>query len=535
MKIKFLFLFFLFFVACVYVNAQKNNPCDPGEEKPPCPQMGCHQPNCDCKQQGDSSKLPVIGAIDPNEIIGPAGYDSVMKWISVHATLPYRVLFENDPDSATSAAQKVIIYVPIHPNINPASLRLSDFGFGPFVFTVPDNSTIYTNRLDVRDSLGVYVDITAGLDISNRRAFWIFESIDPVTGLASTLAPGAGFLPINDTARGNGEGFVSFTLQPIPTVLTRDTIAEKASIIFDDNEAIETNVEKNTIDAVAPQSLLTMASVVGDTIHLFWNGQDDPPGCGVKDYDLYVSINNGPFILYKKNIAALHEIFLATPGNNYCFFTRARDNTGNLEPLKDSCELRVGGGTIPITWLYFNGRKDNEIVNLNWATGNEQNTDRFWVERSINGTNYTDIGSRKAAGNSSSTRTYQYPDVDGPKLPAPILYYRIRQVDLDGKFTYSNVVAIQNTKAANGPLVQVYPNPFTQQLNVKVHSAAAPATEDRLELYDNAGILVYNRSLANRPANGVVNINNLPFLTQGVYYLRVYVGGEKEVVKIVKQ
>lgn len=516
-----------------YLYSQKE--CDPGDDKPPCAKIGCYKPNCDCDEPGKKGRVQVFFAVDPNLIIGPAGYDTSLKWVSVNATLPYKILFENDRDFATGPARRVTVYLPIHPNINPASLRLGDFGFGPFNFAIPENTSIYTNRLDVRDSLGVFVDITAGLDIVARRAFWIFESIDPATGLASTLPPGVGFLPVNDSITRKGEGYVNFTIQPIPTALTRDTIAEKASIIFDDNDAIETNVEKNTIDAVAPQSLLTMASVVGDTIHLFWTGQDDPPGCGVKDYDLYVSINNGPFILYKKNIAALHEIFLATPGNNYCFFTRARDNTGNLERLKDSCELRVGGGTIPITWLYFNGRKENEIVNLNWATGNEQNTDRFWVQRSINGTNYTDIGSRKAAGNSSGTRTYQYPDADGPKLPAPVLYYRIRQVDLDGKFTYSNVVAIQNTKAANGPLVQVYPNPFTQQLNVKVQSTAAPATEDRLELYNNAGLLVYSRNLANRPANGVVNINNLPFLTQGVYYLRVYIGGEMEVVKIVKQ
>lgn len=504
-------------------------PCDQGDNsgRPGCPAGNC--------PPGSPFFIPFLGAVDPNEIIGPAGYDSLFKWVSVHATLPYKVLFENDPDSATAPARRVTIYVPIHPNVNPASLRLGDFGFGSFNFTVPDNTTIYTRRLDVKDSLGVLVDITAGLDLVNRRAFWIFESIDPASGLASTLPATIGFLPVNDSITRKGEGYVNFTVQPIPEAQTLDTIAKQASIIFDDNDAILTNIEKNTIDAVAPQSQLTMASVVGDTIHLFWNGQDDPPGCGVKDYDLYVSINSGPFILYKKNIAATQDTFLATPGNNYCFFTRARDNTGNLEKLKDSCEIRVGGGTIPITWLYFNGRKDNEIVNLNWATGNEQNTDRFWVQRSINGTNYTDIGSRKAAGNSSGTRTYQYPDADGPKLPAPILYYRIRQVDLDGKFTYSNVVAIQNIKAANGPLVQVYPNPFTQQLNVKVQSAAAPATEDRLELYNNAGILVYNRSLANRPANGVVNINNLPFLTQGVYFLRVYIGGEKEIVKIVKQ
>jgi hypothetical protein len=527
-----IFSFFLFFTINV-VLAQKQ--CSPGDPNPPCSQMGCAAPDCKCGPGGPQVKIPVIGGYDPNLIIGPAGYDSLLKWVSSGALLPYRILFENDPDSATAPARKVIIYLPIHPNINPSSLRLGDFGFGSFVFSVPDNTTIYTNRLDVRDSLGLFVDITAGLDISNRRAFWIFESIDPATGLSSTLSPDEGFLPINDTTLHNGEGFVTLTLQCMPNVQTRDTIFKKASIIFDDNEAIETNIEKNTIDAKGPQSTMTLGTVIQDTIHLYWTGADDASGSGIKDYSLYVSENNGPFTLYKKEITATHEAYPAVAGNVYCFFTRARDNTGNYERLKDSCALRVGGGVVPLSWLYFNGRKQDDIIILNWATGYEQNTDKYFVERATDGINFAAIGSKKAAGNSNATNNYQHFDTEGTRLPVKTLYYRIRQTDLDGKFSYSNIVSIRITSVDNEPLVRVYPNPFNTSIIVEVRSNTPITANDRMEIYSNSGIMVYKRSLSGRMNSTRIILNDLPKLAAGIYYLRIFINGEKQVIKIMKE
>jgi RHS repeat-associated protein len=286
--------------------------------------------------------IPILRPVDPNEIVGTTGYDTTIKWVSINATLPYKILFENDPEFATAPAQKVIIYCPIDTKINPGSLRLGDFGFGNFNFSVPANSSFYTTRLDVRDSLGVFVDVTAGLDITNRRAFWIFESIDPATGLAATLPADAGFLPVNDSITHNGEGYVNFTVKPVSIVQTRDTVSEKASIIFDSNEEILTNSWKNTIDAIAPVSLLdTLPSTVSPAFTISWTGQDDNLGVGIKSYDLYVSQNSGPFILVQANIDSLHYNFVGQPGVAYSFYIRAVDLTGNREAAKSAPYLTV--------------------------------------------------------------------------------------------------------------------------------------------------------------------------------------------------
>lgn len=305
------------------------------ENCPPNPEEGSKDPLPQNPEE-DPTKVPIIAPSDPNEIMGPAGYDT-LKWVALKQNLAYKVLFENDPDFATAPAQNVTVYVPIHEKLNPASVRISDFGFGSFNFSVPANTSIYNNRLDVRDSLGVYVDVTAGLDIANRRAFWIFQSIDPATGLAATLPADSGFLPVNDSTRNNGEGYITFTIIPSSFAQTRDTISAQASIIFDSEETIRTNKWINTIDAVAPVSSIgALPAVVDSVFNISWAGQDDATGSGLKDFILYVSKNNGPFTLYKDKLTVTTEELSGQKGNRLSFYTRAADNAGNLETNKSA-------------------------------------------------------------------------------------------------------------------------------------------------------------------------------------------------------
>ncbi|MDH4460967.1 MAG: RHS repeat-associated core domain-containing protein, partial [Flectobacillus sp.] len=295
----------------------------------------------------DPFKIPIIAPVDPNEVIGPLGIDS-LKWVSVKQTLPYKILFENDPEFATAPAQNVTVYLPIHPKLNPSSLRISDFGFGSFNFTVPQNTSIYTSRLDLRDSLGLYVDVTAGLDIANRRAFWIFQSIDPATGLTSTLPANSGFLPVNDTLTHNGEGYVTFTIIPSSLAQTRDSVTAQAQIIFDTEESIKTNTWVNIIDAVAPSSKVdTVYAIGGNTARVTFSGQDDANGVGVDFYDLYVSQDDGEFLLNQSKLKGTTFDFKGNPNSTYKFYTIATDSVGNREASKFSSNKSIFLGISP--------------------------------------------------------------------------------------------------------------------------------------------------------------------------------------------
>jgi hypothetical protein len=299
--------------------------------------------------------IPVQCSEDPNEILGTEGYGED-QWVSVNEKLSYTVYFENDPDFATAPAQEVRITIPVSDKADPYTLRVGDFGFGDFIFPVPPNTSYYTQRLDVVDSLGVFVDVIAGIDVVNEKAFWIFQSIDPATGLPPTGLQ-SGFLPVNDSIRHLGEGFVTFNFRPKTNDLTGDSIKTQAHIIFDINDPLGTNAWSNTVDAFPPAS--TVDSIPPDinssTFDITFNGQDDPGGCGISKFQLYFSKDSGPFTLFGEYDPGEVAHFISMGNSNYGFFSIARDHVGNTEPMKTQPDVTttIGGVEKSLNLIVF--------------------------------------------------------------------------------------------------------------------------------------------------------------------------------------
>jgi hypothetical protein len=280
----------------------------------------------------DPFDIRVVASGDPNDITGPSGYGDP-KWVSVNDVLPYLIRFENDPKIATSAVNKVVITHTIDKMANMFSFQLGNFSFRDFIFQPPPNTSHYFKRLDLVDSMSIYLDVTAGLDVTKNQAFWIFQAYDPVTGLPNTN-PDLGFLLINDSIMHNGEGSVNFSIKPKNNAKTRDTIRAYASIVFDVNAPILTNIAFNTIDAKPPVSKIkSITTVSSDNIEVNWNGSDDPQGSGIAKYKLLISSNNEPYSSYAE---ITDTSFLAnlTGGNEYKIQTIAKDHTNNTEQLK---------------------------------------------------------------------------------------------------------------------------------------------------------------------------------------------------------
>ena len=286
-----------------------------------------------CEAQKTSSKQLMISqcSFDPNDILGPPGYGDE-KWVSKNEELNYTVRFENDPEFATAPASSVLVTVAIPDKINPFSLKLSDFNFGDFYFNVPENRSFYQTRLNLQEQSGFFVDLTAGLDIAQNRIFWLFQTIDPATG-QPPIDPLIGFLPVNDTLTGSGEGFVNFSVTPSSSAITGDQVSFQANIIFDAEEPLLTNIWTNTIDAVAPSSI---PSALPDTIEnpmiaLQWLPEDDPGGVGVQSTKIFISRNNGPYSLLFHSEDSNSFNFNGIPGNHYAFRFESMDYVGNVE------------------------------------------------------------------------------------------------------------------------------------------------------------------------------------------------------------
>ncbi len=498
----------------VKTNCPQNGPTG-GTRKPPTGPGG----------NNTSDSTEVIQSLDPNAILGPDGVPT-KKWVSVNDVLPYTILCENDK-TATAPAKYVKIIYPIDSKQAAGTFNLGSFGFNNQTFSIPPNTPSYAQRLDARDSLGLFVDITAGLDVTTNQAFWEFQSIDPLTLLPPT-DPTKGFLLLQDSTKPNyGHGFVNFSIKPKQTAITLDTIHAEAKIVFDGNDTIPTNYHTNTVDAFAPTSHMNaMPANSPNPVALSWTGTDDVGGCGVKSYTLYVSTNGVSFYILKSGITRTDTTIRLAPDSNYCFFVLATDSVGNTETLRQSeikCTV-VSGGPLPVTWLYFKGTNQGKNNLLEWATASEQNTKEFILERSVTGNIFNAIAAIKAAGNSSNTKVYPYKDANIDKLNSNVFFYRVKQIDVNGSFKYSNIVRL-NYDLKDVPKSIVYPNPTQGLITV--------AIGDRKLLGTIATVIDVNgRVLQQVKITAQSQSFNFSSFTNGTYFIRLE---NKEVLRILKQ
>ena len=164
--------------------------------------------------------------------------------------------------------------------------------------------------------------------------------------------------------------------------------------------------------------------------------------------------------------------------------------------------------TIPVTWLSFNARLEDRVVLLDWKTATELNSSHFDVERSINGYQFEKIGRVKAAGNSNTITSYDFTD----RLPVKGMnYYRLKQVDLDGAFSYSETKKVEIK--TDMPLFVLYNNPSNgSAITVKTANTAA-----LLGIFDIAGKKLKEIPIVNRTQQ--IDLSALP---SGTYTAVLY-------------
>ncbi len=195
---------------------------------------------------------------------------------------------------------------------------------------------------------------------------------------------------------------------------------------------------------------------------------------------------------------------------------------GNTNPITNQNTV------LPIELLFFRAQLADASVQLNWATSTEINNERFIVERAGGDLLWKPILEQAGAGH--STTRLDYNDADRQPLTG-ISYYRLKQIDYDGAFAYSDVVSIINQNG-NKDESFLYPNP-TNIGKVFVHvSKALAETDVILEVYDLAGKLLNQEYFAECPS---VIEASLEGLGLGVYIIRLRSVKGTESLKIVVQ
>ena len=184
---------------------------------------------------------------------------------------------------------------------------------------------------------------------------------------------------------------------------------------------------------------------------------------------------------------------------------------------------------IPLGVLFsnFTAEPIDRSVLLNWSTASEINSDYFSIERSINGLDFVSVGEVDAAGESQSELNYQFTDVNAFATNDQY-YYRIREVDFDGKQTFTDLKFVQFDQPTNEKIV-VFPNPFTDLLTVLIPPSLM-LDGARIELSDDM-----NRQVKSYTIDGSNQTFMLEDLPRGIYFLTVLVENQTlQMVKVVK-
>lgn len=275
---------------------------------------------------------PVVNSRDPNDIVGPSGYGP-LKMVSKNQALSYRVNFENDSNIATAAAQVVSIKVKIPEKFDISSFRLGQVGFNNMAFGSAVGEINTFQSLNLPSNLPYNVNLLAGINPDTREIIFNLSTIEKSSGLPPNSS--LGLLPINN-AKGDGEGYFEFTISPSAASITGDSLALQAEIIFDDNEVIPTNTWVNYVDAGAPNTRLVPVDTIMPerfTIPLTI-ANDDAGGSGLRSVQLWVSTNDGPYLLQSTYAITETPLFVGAPNNRYCVVSVGTDFVGNTEAFK---------------------------------------------------------------------------------------------------------------------------------------------------------------------------------------------------------
>lgn len=183
---------------------------------------------------------------------------------------------------------------------------------------------------------------------------------------------------------------------------------------------------------------------------------------------------------------------------------------------------QVDGGCLPVEMMYFNGELKGEAIALNWATASELNNAGFEVQKSADGVNWDVLGFVNGNGTTIETQTYTFIDEN----PLAKNYYRLKQMDYNDVFAYSNTIIINGNVKAQTATATVYPNPTKGTFNIEVEIN----DNAQVNVFNNFGQLVKTVQLTNQNTNV-----SLDEFANGLYYLQIVNGQTIQNQTIVKQ
>jgi hypothetical protein len=284
--------------------------------------------NC-LKGKPKKFKVTGVGSYDPNEMIGPAGYDDEAHYIQPIHEMSYTITYENK-STATAPAHEVYVKNELDlSKFDAETFDFTSFGWADTTIVVGGSLTKeFTRDIEYKvNDQDIIVRVTGTFDQNTGEANWSMISLDK--NGKEIEDPDLGYLlPNNDSHV--GEGFVTYTINHKPNPANASTISNKAVIIFDANDPIETNTFVNTFDTDYPTSHITGVVRNGNKMTVKFEGSDATSG--IESYNLYGFTDEGEYELLYSGIIG-NEFEFETEGKpTKALCLIAKDNVGWFEP-----------------------------------------------------------------------------------------------------------------------------------------------------------------------------------------------------------
>jgi choice-of-anchor A domain-containing protein len=205
---------------------------------------------------------------------------------------------------------------------------------------------------------------------------------------------------------------------------------------------------------------------------------------------------------------------------------------GSIVQLPESDEKGgcAGGGErdwrtvtiLPVKLLEFKGNLAGNNVNLSWTVANETNMNGYEVERSVDAVSFTKVSTVKATAAISSNKTYTAADNIASLTNNKVVYYRLKQLDVNGSYKYSNTINFRlNSK---GIVMAISPNPAVSFVNIKLNVAKDGLAS--IKVTDMIGRTVSSQNTKVSQGVNSIAINNISNFSAGTYNIQVMVDGE---------
>jgi hypothetical protein len=181
---------------------------------------------------------------------------------------------------------------------------------------------------------------------------------------------------------------------------------------------------------------------------------------------------------------------------------------------------------VPVELTSFTAISNNGTVQLNWTTATELNNHMFEIQRQSNGSEFFSIGFINGHGTTTEPQSYSYTD---QSVSTGTYSYRLKQIDFDGRFSYSPVVEV-DVLPVNFVLEQNYPNPFNPSTNIRF--GLPESNFVRLAVYNLVGeevALLVNGMMESGTHDITFDAKNLP---SGTYIYKLQTGNSTDVKKM---